>query len=279
MDMKSITLHIENDIAHIILNQPDKRNAMGADFWAELPRVVKDIDENVRARVIVISSTGPHFSAGIDITMLAEGVVDGNDKNHPSYGAAFLDKLQYLQDAFNALENCRLPVLAAVQGGCYGAGVDMITACDMRYATKDAFFTIYEIKVGMTADVGTFPRICNLIPEGVVRELAYTGRKMGAEEAEKHGLVNAVYADHESMLKGVMDIAAEIAANPPLSVYGCKQAITYARDHTTGDALAQIGLWNASFLSPPEMMEAMGAKAQKRAGQFEDLPKIKKRVF
>ena len=279
MDMKSITLHIENDIAHIILNQPDKRNAMGADFWAELPRVVKDIDENVRARVIVISSTGPHFSAGIDITMLAEGVVDGNDKNHPSYGAAFLDKLQYLQDAFNALENCRLPVLAAIQGGCYGAGVDMITACDMRYATKDAFFTIYEIKVGMTADVGTFPRICNLIPEGVVRELAYTGRKMDAGEAEKHGLVNAVYADHESMLKGVMDIAAEIAANPPLSVYGCKRAITYARDHTTGDALAQIGLWNASFLSPPEMMEAMGAKAQKRAGQFEDLPKIKKRVF
>ena len=279
MGTKSITLHIENDIAHIILNQPDKRNAMGADFWAVLPRVVKDIDENVRARVIVISSTGPHFSAGIDITMLAEGVVDGNDKNHPSYGAAFLDKLQYLQDAFNALENCRLPVLAAVQGGCYGAGVDMITACDMRYATEDAFFTIYEIKVGMTADVGTFPRICNLIPEGVVRELAYTGRKMGAEEAEKHGLVNAVYADHESMLKGVMDIAAEIAANPPLSVYGCKQAITYARDHTTGDALAQIGLWNASFLSPPEMMEAMGAKAQKRAGQFEDLPKIKKRVF
>ncbi len=279
MDTKSITLHIENDIAHIILNQPDKRNAMGADFWAELPRVVKDIDENVRARVIVISSTGPHFSAGIDITMLAEGVVDGNDKNHPTYGAAFLAKLQYLQDAFNALENCRLPVLAAVQGGCYGAGVDMITACDMRYATKDAFFTIYEIKVGMTADVGTFPRICNLIPEGVVRELAYTGRKMGAEEADKHGLVNAVYTDHESMLKGVMDIATEIAANPPLSVYGCKQAITYARDHTTGDALAQIGLWNASFLSPPEMMEAMGAKAQKRAGQFEDLPKIKKRVF
>ena len=279
MNLKSITLQIENDIAHIVLNQPEKRNAMGADFWAELPQTIKDIDENVRARVIVISSTGPHFSAGIDITMLATGIVDGNDKNHPTYGAAFLEKLKYLQSSFNALEQCRLPVLVAVQGGCYGAGVDMITACDMRYATKDAFFTIYEIKVGMTADVGTFPRICNLIPEGIVRELAYTGRKMLADEAEKHGLVNAVYDDHAAMLKGVMDIAAEIAANPPLSVYGCKQAISYARDHTTSDALAQIGLWNASFLSPPEMMEAMGSKAQKRAGQFEDLPKIKGRTF
>lgn len=279
MSTKSIELNIENDIAHIIMNQPDKRNAMGADFWAELPQTIRDIDENVRARVIVISSTGPHFSAGIDITMLAEGVVGGNDKNHATYPAAFLAKLQYLQDAFNAIENCRLPVLAAVQGGCYGAGVDMITSCDMRYATKDAFFTIYEIKVGMTADVGTFPRICNLIPEGVVRELAYTGRKMHAGEAEKHGLVNTVYEDHTAMLKGVMEIATEIAANPPISVYGCKQAITYARDHSTSDALAQIGLWNASFLNPPEMMEAIGAKAQKRAGQFEDLPKIKGRVF
>lgn len=275
MSYKSIKVSIENDIAHIVMNQPEKRNAMGADFWAELPKAVRDIDENVRARVIVISSTGPHFSAGIDITMLANGVIDGNDKNAPAYGAAFLSKVKYLQDTFTALENCRLPVLSAVQGGCYGAGVDMITACDMRYATEDAFFTIYEIKVGMTADVGTFPRITNHIPEGIARELAYTGRKMGAQEAEKHGLVNSVYKDQETMLAAVMDIAAQIAANPPISVYGCKQAITYARDHSTHDALNQIGLWNASFLSPPEMMEAMQARGEKRSPQFHDLPKIK----
>lgn len=275
MSYKSFDLNIENDIAHIVLNQPEKRNAMGADFWAELPRAVRDIDENVLARVIVMSSTGPHFSAGIDIAMLADGVIDGVDKNHPAYGAAFLNKLRYLQETFSVLEACRLPVLSAVQGGCYGAGVDMITACDMRYATEDAFFTIYEIKVGMTADVGTFPRITNLIPEGIARELAYTGRKMHADEALQHGLVNSVHKDQETMLAAVMKIAGQIAANPPLSVYGCKQAITYARDHNTRDALEQIGLWNASFLSPPEMMESMQARAQKRAGQFEDLPKIK----
>ncbi len=279
MNYKSFDLSIENDIAHITLNQPEKRNAMGADFWAELPRAVRDIDENVRARVIVISSTGPHFSAGIDISMLAEGIVDGADKNHPTYGAAFLNKLRYLQETFSALERCRLPVLCAIQGGCYGAGVDMITACDMRYASSDAFFTIYEIKVGMTADVGTFPRITNLIPEGIARELAYTGRKMSAKEALRHGLVNSVYKDQQEMLGAVMEIAAQIAVNPPLSVYGCKQAITYARHHSTQDALDQIGLWNASFLSPPEMMEAMQAKSQKRSGQFEDLPKIKGHKF
>ncbi|PHR59765.1 MAG: enoyl-CoA hydratase [Robiginitomaculum sp.] len=276
MTYKSITLDIKDDIAHIVMNVPEKRNAMSADFWAELPQAVRDIDENVKARVIVISSTGPHFTAGIDISMLAGGVIDGG-KEQPGYGEVFLDKVGYLQDSFSALEKCRIPVLIAVQGGCYGAGVDMITACDMRYATKDAFFTIYEIKVGMTADVGTFPRITNLLPEGIVRELAYTGRKMSAQEALQHGLVNAVYDDHNALLEGVMKIAADIAANPPLAVYGCKTAITYARDHTTQDALDHIGLWNASFLSPPEMMEAMQANAQKRAGRFEDLPKIKRR--
>lgn len=277
MSYKSITLNIDNDIAHIVMNQPEKRNAMGADFWAELPQAVRDIDENVLARVIVISSTGPHFSAGIDIAMLAGGVIDDTDKNHPAYGAAFLNKVGYLQDTFSALADCRIPVLSAVQGGCYGAGVDMVTACDMRYATEDAFFTIYEIKVGMTADVGTFPRIVNLIPEGIVRELAYTGRKMHADEALRHGLVNAVYKDQDAMLAAVMEIAAEIAGNPPLSVHGCKRAITYARHHSTKDALEHIGMWNASFLNPAEMMEAMQAKAQKRAGQYEDLPKIKPR--
>ena len=275
MSYQSFDLTIENDIAHIVLNKPDKRNSLAADFWRDLPIAVRDIDENSLARVIVISSTGPVFCAGIDITMLADRVAGERDKNHPAYGAAFLGKLKYLQETFHSLEKCRLPVLAAVQGGCYGAGVDMTTACDLRYATKDAFFTITEINVGMTADVGTFPRITNLIPEGIARELAYTGRKMDAAEALGHGLVNKVYDTGEDMLAGVMEIAATIASKPPLVVYGSKQAITYARDHSTGDALNQIGLWNASFLSPAEIMEAMQARAGKRAGQFEDLPKIK----
>ncbi len=271
--MKSFDVEISDKIAHIRLNRPEKRNALAADFWAEFPETIREIDGRSKARVIVISSTGPIFCAGIDLSMLAGGVAGGLDKNDPAYGAAFLSKVKYLQDTFTALESCRLPVLTAVQGGCYGAGVDMITAADLRYCTQDAFFTITEIDVGMTADVGTFPRLLNHLPEGLVRELAYTGRKMDANEAKHYGLVNKVYVAQDDMLKGVMDIAGQIAAKAPLAVYGCKTAITYGRDHKTEEALAQIALWNASFLNPSEMMEAIQARAQKRSGNFKDLPK------
>jgi len=183
-----------------------------------------------------------------------------------------------MQDSFNALENCRLPILAAIQGGCIGGGVDLITACDMRYATADAFLTIYETKIGMTADVGTFPRIVKLMPEGVVRELAYTGRRMPAAEAQQLGLVNRVYDDHQALLAGVMEIAHEIAANAPLAVHGCKRAIQYARDHSTQEGLEWIGMWNASMLQNDEILEAMSAAQEKRSGDFADLPIIRHRV-
>ena len=264
---------ISDKIAHIVLSRPEKRNAMSADFWRELPEIIRDIDDNAKARVIVISSTGPIFSAGIDIGMFSTEIAGGGDKNNPQYGAEFYDNVRRLQDSFTALETCRIPVLAAIQGGCIGGGVDLITACDMRYGTKDSYITIYEINVGMTADVGTFPRILNHMPEGIIRELAYTGRKMDADECKARGLYNEVYADQDAMLSAVMDIAKDIAAKPPLAVYGCKRAITYARDHSTSDALDNIAMWNMSMLIPTEMMEAMQAKGQKRAGVFRDLPK------
>ncbi len=273
--MSGFEFTIKDRIAHIVLNRPEKRNALTADFWTDLPRVVREIDADAKARIIVISSTGPIFCAGIDLSMLAGGVIDGRDQNHATYGAAFIAKVKSLQDTFTALEQCRVPVLVAVQGGCYGAGVDMITACDMRYATEDAFFTITEIDVGMTADVGTFPRILNHLPEGIVRELAYTGRKIDAHEAKEHGLVNEVYKTQNDMLAGVMDMAEMIANKSPIAVMGCKKIITYGRDHSTEDTLNQIATWNASLLNPAEMMEAIQARAQKRRANFADLPKIK----
>ena len=272
MDYKCFTVTIEDHIAHIELNRPEKRNAMIAKFWEELPKAVRKIDDEAAARVIVISSTGPIFSAGIDISMLAS-VGGPPNKNRATHGAEFYTTVKYLQDSFSALENCRIPVLAAIQGGCIGGAVDLITACDMRYGTADSYVTIYEIKVGMTADVGTFPRILNHLPEGIVRELAYTGRKMHAEECERRGLYNGVYDSQEAMLEGVMAIAKDIAAKPPLAVYGCKHMITYGRDHSTQDALDYVGVWNMSMLLPQEMMEAMQANAQKRNGDFADLPK------
>ena len=152
----------------------------------------------------------------------------------------------------------------------------MITACDMRYASEDAFFTIFEVNIGMTADVGTFPRLVRQIPEGMVRELAYTGRNMLAKEAKEIGLINQVYPDQASMIEDVMRIAKEIASKPPLAVYGCKRMITYSHDHSTADSLDYIAIWNASMLQIPEMQEAMQANSEKRQGDFVELPPLKK---
>ncbi len=275
-DHKCFDVTIEDGVAHIIMNRPEKRNAMIAEFWKELPEIVRDIDDNAKARCIVLSSTGPVFCAGIDIGMFQNDIGGTQDKNHPQYGAGFYQNVKRLQAALSILEECRIPVVAAIQGGCYGGGVDLTTACDMRYGTEDSFITIYEINVGMTADVGTFPRILNHMPEGIVRELAYTGRKMGAAECKARGLYNEVYSDHETMLAAVMDTAKEIASKPPLAVYGCKRAITYSRDHSTADALDNIAVWNMSMLIPVEMMEAMMSSKQKRSGNFQELPILKK---
>ena len=277
MSYTCFDLTIEDNIAHIKFNRPEKRNAMNAAFWEELPAAVRKIDDEALARVIVISSTGPVFSAGIDVSMLAS-VGGPPDKNRATHGAEFYTTVKRLQDSFSALEACRIPVIAAIQGGCIGGAVDLITACDMRYGTDDSYITIYEINVGMTADVGTFPRILNHLPEGIVRELAYTGRKMGAEECEKRGLYNGVFKTQEAMLESIMATAKTIASKPPLAVYGCKHMITYGRDHSTKDALDYVGVWNMSMLLPDEMMEAMQSRAQKRDGKFADLPpkKLKK---
>lgn len=272
---------IENRIAHIKLNRPEKRNAMIRSFWSELPGIINRIDTEAEARVIVISSTGPHFTSGLDVSSFGGSEISpgaaGDDENAKrkaklTAGQAFYNNVLGMQDSFSALENCRIPVLAAIQGGCIGGGVDLTTACDMRYCTEDAFFTIYETKIGMTADVGTFPRIVKIIPEGIVRELAYTGRRIHAAEAKEVGLVNRVFADQSAMLDGVMEIAREIAANAPLAVSGCKRLINYSRDHTTADALDYIAIWNASMLQTSEIMEAMTANAEKREGDFAELP-------
>ena len=277
MSYECFDVSIEDQVAHIRLSRPGKRNAMSPSFWTDLPEIVRDIDENAKARIIVMSAdtTGdrPIFSAGIDVSMFSSGGMSGNDKNNPQHGAAFYQNVLRLQNSFTALENCRIPVIAAIHGGCIGGGVDLITACDMRYGTSDTYITIYEINVGMTADVGTFPRILNHMPEGVVRELAYTGRRMDAEECERRGLFNMVYASDEAMMDAVMATAREIASKPPLAIYGCKRIITYARDHSTADTLDQIGVWNMSMLIPSQMIEAMVANGQKQPGKFSDLPK------
>jgi len=253
--------------------RPEKRNSMIAAFWSEPPQIIKSLDREGSVRAVVLSAEGPHFTGGMDLSVFAGmGPPTDDAKGRIQHPVAFLNLVRTLQDSFSCLEACRMPVLVAIQGGCVGGGVDLVTACDMRYATKDAYLTIHETNIGMTADVGTFPRLLNLIPEGFVRELAYTGRRIGAEEAHAIGLVNKVFDTQAAMVEHVLEVAQEIARKAPVAVYGCKRIITHARDHSTADTLDYVGLWNASMLHAEQIMEAMSANAQKRDGEFVELP-------
>ena len=265
-------VEIDGRVGHIKLNRPEKRNSMIRSFWRDLPRLVQDLDADGSVRAIVVSSTGPHFTSGMDVSVFGGSGEAPTAMDQRRRGAKFYENVLHLQKSFNAFEEARVPVLAAIQGGCIGGGVDLATACDMRYATQDAFFTIFETNIGMTADVGTFPRISKLIPDGVARELAYTGRRMGAEEAMSFGLVNRVFDDQEKLLEGVFEIAHEIARKAPLTIYGCKRMMLHARDHRVADTLDYISIWNASMLQGEEIMEAMQANREKREGEFADLP-------
>ena len=214
-------------IAHIVLNHPDELNTMTPDFWRELPQLVDEISDRGSARVIVISSTGKHFCAGMDLSVFTSSALNNDDSTEVGRQRAnFRHNVLHLQDALTSLERARVPVLVAAQGGVVGGAVDMVTAADCRYATEDAFFVIEEINIGMTADVGTLQRLPKLIPEGIVREMAYTGDRMPAQRAKEVGLVNEVYADQESMLEAVMAIAARIASKSPLAIHGTKQMST-----------------------------------------------------
>jgi enoyl-CoA hydratase len=271
---------IQDKIAHIQLKRPEAFNSMTRDFWNELPIIVNDINDNARARVIVITSTGKHFCAGMDLAVFAtsDGVTGSATSDAQTRGENFRHHVHHLQDTFTCLDKARVPVLVAIQGGCIGGAVDFVSACDIRWATKDAFFCIQEINIGMTADVGTFPRLCKLLPDGHVRELAYTGKRMKADQALAVGLVNEVFDTHEELVTHVMSVAREIASKAPLAVTGSKVMINYARDHSIADGLDYIATWQAGMFAPVHMAEAFRANAAKQAGQFPDLLPLRKKM-
>jgi len=269
-EYKCFDVSLEKGVATVTLNRGEELNTMIPTFWVELPKIINSINQSGEARVIVLASTGKHFSAGMDLAVFSMGSADAAAETG-RVRAGLRENALHLQDSFTCLEKARIPVLAAIQGGCVGGAVDMVTACDMRYATEDAFFCIQEINIGMTADVGTLQRLPKLIPEGVCRELAYTGRRMQADEAKSVGLVNEVYSDKESLLDGVMEIAEEIAAKSPLAIWGSKEMITYSRDHSTADSLNYIATWQSGMFQPADMKEAFSAKAENRPSDFDDL--------
>ena len=272
---------LEDQVAHIRMKREEAMNSMNRAFWNELPAIVRDIDDNARARCIVISSTGKHFCAGMDLQVFAN--VGGGDGGLGSgrvdrwvAGEAARYNVKSLQDAFSCLDEARMPVIAAIQGGCIGGAVDMTSACDIRYASADAFFCIQEVNIGMTADVGTFPRLCRLIPEGWVRELAYTGRRLPAEKAREIGLVNEVLPDHAAVVAHALSVAREIASKAPLAVTGSKVMINYARDQSISDALDYIGVWQTGMFAGPHMAAAFKAKQEGRTPSFPDLQPVRR---
>ena len=266
----TLSLSIEQHIAHIQLCRPAQLNSMIPAFWQELPAMLRHIESDTNVRVIVISSQGKHFSAGMDLSVFTK--MGQNFVGEPARRAERTRRLVLeLQASFNALEQIRIPVLAAVQGGVIGGALDMVCAADSRYCSSDAFFSIKETQLGMTADLGTLQRLPHLIPPGLARELAYTGRNMFAQEAKECGLVNQVFADQATMIEAVMAIAQQIAANSPIAVTGCKAMLNYSRDHSLSDSLDYMATWQAGMFQMPDVQEAMAAAQQKRAPDFAPL--------
>lgn len=276
MEFKSFNVEVSNHIAHVQMSRPDALNSMNMDFWLELPQCVQALDQSGDVRVIVISSTGKHFSAGMDLSVFSDPKATPMTGDPGRMGENLRRVVMQLQDSLTALEDVRVPVLTAIQGGCIGGALDMVCASDSRYCSADAYFTIKETEIGMTADVGTLQRLPKLLPEGVVRELAYTGRNFSAQEAKDLGFVNAVYENHADLIEGVMAIAKRIAKNSPLAVVGCKEMLNYSRDHTVADSLKYMATWQSGMFRPNDMMKAFAAKASKSEAEYENIWPAKK---
>ena len=270
--LSCFSLSVADHVAHLVLNRPGAMNTMNPAFWRELDAVLTQLHQRSDARALVISSTGKHFSAGMALDVFG-GAVQMDDRSAEGRAAMF-DVLTELQATFTRLETLRIPVIAAIQGGCIGGAVDMVTACCIRYASADAFFCIQEINIGMVADVGTLQRLPKLIPLAVVKELAYTGRRLPAARAQDYGLVNEVFDTPEATLAAAMQCAREIASKPPVAIWGTKQAVNYARDHSVEDSLRQMGWLQGAIWSNAHVMEAVVAMKQKRAGNFPDLARL-----
>lgn len=264
--LNCFTLTESSHIAHLVLNKPAAMNTMHPTFWRELDAVLTHIHAAGTARALVISSTGKHFSAGMALDTFA-GAIQMDDQS-PEGRAAMFETLTDMQATFTKIENLRIPVIAAIQGGCIGGAVDMVTACCIRYASADAFFCIQEINIGMVADVGTLQRLPKLIPLAIAKELAYTGRRMPADQALQYGLVNAVLDTADAATAAALQCAAEIATKPPVAQWGTKQALHYARDHSVDDALKQMGWLQGAIWSNRHVIEAVNAMKTKRPGDF-----------
>ena len=269
MDYKAFLIEKHNHIAQVKLNRPKKANALGEDAWKEFPQVFSDLDADPATRVIILSGEGKHFCSGIDIGMLmtlnpTHIKDEGRKREHMFSG------IKFLQNALTAITECRKPVLAAIHGACIGAGLELVLACDMRYASQEATLSLKEVDMGLVADLGGLQRLPLHLPEGVVRELAFTGRKMSADEAHQRGLVNQVYESPEALQKAVFDLAWSIAEKSPLVVRGIKQVMNRRWEKQVKEGLEHVALWNSAMLISDDLAASIQASMTGKKPEFKD---------
>jgi enoyl-CoA hydratase len=260
------TVADSDGVAHLQFTRPQAANSMTMDFWREFPIAVRQLDRSGKIRALVVSGQGKHFCSGMDLSVFQSPELQAGNKSIDR--EAFVQTILELQRALSVVEEARFPVIAAVQGACLGAGLDLVAACDLRYAQPEAFFRIEEINIGMMADVGSLQRLPHKLPDAILREMAYTGATLTAARAKECGFVNDVVADPVAQALGV---AAEIAQRAPLAVSGSKRAINFARDHSVAEALEQAALLQGSLWETDDILAAIEARKTKTAGKFASL--------
>lgn len=270
MNYQSFKVDIKNDIAHVAINRPEKVNSLHSQAWVEMKTLFEELSYDDKVRVIVLSGEGKLFCAGIDVSMLMDISNFAEKGCEARKREKFIDGLKHLQDCVSAIEKCKKPVIAAVHKGCIGGGVDIVTACDMRYCTEDAYFVVKEVDMGLVADIGTMQRLPKIVPYGFAAEMAYTGRKVFGPEAKSVGLANQTYADKAAMMEGVMGIAAMIASKSPVVIRGTKHILKHTRDHSVQEGLDYIQAWNAAMIYSDDLMESFQAFMQKRKAVYKD---------
>lgn len=270
MEFETLEITRDGHIAHVAFNRPDRLNAMNVAMFGEVGKVFHMLDDDPSVRAIILSGNGKHFTAGLDLK--ESGAVLGGHEGDPArVREKFRRHVLWLQSCFTAIDVCRAPVIAAVHGACIGAGVDVITACDIRLSTENSWFTIQEVNVGITADVGTLQRAPHVLPLGIVKELAYTGRKMLPDEALRLGFINHTASDKAALIERAFSLAQEIASKSPLAVAGTKAVLNHARDHSVADGLDYVATWNSGQLIGEDLMKAATASMMKQEAEFDDL--------
>jgi len=270
MAYEHFTYKVENNVAHVAINRPDKVNSLNETSWKELKAIFERISEEPEARVAILSGEGKLFCAGIDLQMLMSVKQVEEIECGARRSEKILSFIKHLQGCINAIENCSKPVIAAIHNGCIGGAVDIVAACDLRYCSEDAYFTIKEIDMGMVADLGTLQRLPKFVKPAVVAEMAYTGRKVGAIEGKEVGLVNNHYSDKESMMVEVNKIAEVIASKSPVSIRGTKEILRHTRDHSVEDGLHHMAVWNSAMLLSDDLTKAFMSAMSKQKPEFKD---------